>query len=446
MYEKKRNRTAFHRLINAMLNISCNFAQPITISFFIMKQLAPLFLAVLLLSCGQTKTADFTVTVSNDLTFSREEIVEVPISDIAEKVRLIDEEQYIILDGKGNQVAYQITYDDKLLFPAAVKANGEATYTITVGNPIKAEPLVEGRHYPERLDDMTWENDRSAYRAYGPALQARGERAYGYDIWVKRVPEPVVEKRYANHLNPDIQAEVASLRKARKHNEANELFHSVSFHVDHGDGLDCYSVGPTLGGGTAALMQGDNIIYPYCWKEYEILENGPLRFTVKLTYTTLAIGNDKNVVETRTISLERGSQLNKTIVSYAGLSKTTPVATGLVIHPENPEAYVIEGDKGYIAYADLTDNVNNDNGIIYVGAVMPKKVKEAKAMLFTPKEAKERGALGHVLAISNYKPGSEYTYYWGSGWSKYGFDSMEAWTEYLERYAQRVQHPLTVAY
>ena len=123
-----------------------------------------------------------------------------------------------------------------------------------------------------------------------------------------------------------------------------------------------------------------------------------------------------------------------------------PVATGLVIHPENPEAYVLEGDRGYIAYADLTDNVNNDNGIIYVGAVMPKKVKEAKTMLFAPKEAKERGALGHVLAISNYKPGSEYTYYWGSGWSKYGFDSMEAWTAYLEQYAQRMRHPLTVSY
>ena len=106
-------------------------------------------------------------------------MVEVPISDIAKNVQLIDEEQYIILDSRGNQVPYQITYDDNLLFPVAVQANGEETYTITVGEPIEAEPLVYGRHYPERLDDITWENDRSAYRAYGPALQARGERAYG---------------------------------------------------------------------------------------------------------------------------------------------------------------------------------------------------------------------------------------------------------------------------
>jgi hypothetical protein len=133
-------------------------------------------------------------------------------------------------------------------------------------------------------------------------------------------------------------------------------------------------------------------------------------------------------------------------VSFEGLNQATPVATGLVIHPENPDAYVLEGEKGYIAYADLTDNVNNDNGVIYVGAVMPEKVKEAKTAMFAEKEAKERGASGHVLAISNYKPGSEYTYYWGSGWSKYGFDSMEAWTDYLNRYAQSVRNPLQVKY
>ena len=106
----------------------------------------------------------------------------------------------------------------------------------------------------------------------------------------------------------------------------------------------------------------------------------------------------------------------------------------------------MESDKGYIAYADLTDNIYNDNGVIYVGAVMPEQVKETKAALFSDKEAKERGASGHVLAISTYKPESQYTYYWGSGWSKYGFGSMESWTEYLDHYAQRVRNPLKVEY
>lgn len=402
-------------------------------------------LLALLVACDPKPATDFAITVTNDQTFDREELVEVPICEIAKKVQLVDEEQYIIIDAEGNQVTYQIAYDGNLLFPATVKAEAKAVYTITKGEPIEADPVVYGRHYPERVDDIAWENDRIAFRAYGPALQAKGERAFGYDAWVKRVPTLVVEQRYANELNPDTQAEIAQLRKARKYNEANELYHSVSYHVDHGNGLDCYKVGPTLGCGTAALMQGDAILYPYCWREYEIIENGPLRFTVRLVYNPFIVGKD-SVVETRIISLEKGSQLNKTIVSYAGLSRTTPVATGLVIHPENPTAYVLEKEKDYIAYADLTDNVNNDNGVIYVGAVIPNKLKETKAALFSDKEAKERGASGHVLAISSYKPDTEYTYYWGAGWSKYGYESMDDWTNYLEHYAQSLRHPLIVSY
>ena len=410
-----------------------------------MNRIYILILIVLLTACGSKSLPEFTVTITNDQDFDREELVEVPISVISKQVLLLDEEQYIVLDSEGNQVPYQVTWNDNILFLAIVKANAEAVYTIAVGGPIEVEPLVYGRHYPECVDDIAWENDRIAYRAYGPALQNKGERAFGYDVWVKRVPELVVEQRYANELNPDTQAEIVRLRKARKWDEANDLYNSISYHVDHGGGLDCYKVGPTLGCGTTALMQGDAILYPYCWKEYEIMENGPLRFTTKLIYNPIIVGKD-SVVETRIISLEKGSQLNKTIVSYAGLSKATPIATGLVIHPEHPAAYVLDGEKGYIAYADLTDNVHNGNGVIYVGAVMPSKVMETRALMFPDKEAKERGALGHAIAISNYKPDSEYIYYWGSGWSKYGFETMEKWNEYLSRYVQCVRNPLKVVY
>lgn len=35
--------------------------------------------------------------------------------------------------------------------------------------------------YPERLDDIVIENDRTGYRFYGPALQRKGERGYGIE-------------------------------------------------------------------------------------------------------------------------------------------------------------------------------------------------------------------------------------------------------------------------
>ena len=65
------------------------------------------------------------------------------------------------------------------------------------------------------------------------------------------------------------------------------------------------------------------------------------------------------------------------------------------------------------------------NGQIYVAAVFPEKVNEAKAITFSDKEKAERGADGHVLAYSTYTPGCSYTYYSGAGWSKWGFEKLQ---------------------
>ncbi|MEG1686223.1 MAG: DUF4861 family protein, partial [Bacteroides sp.] len=168
-------------------------------------------------------------------------------------------------------------------------------------------------------------------------------------------------------------------------------------------------------------------------------------FTVKLTYNPLTIRGNTEVVETRVITLDQGSQLNKTVVNYSHLNEPLSVVTGIVLHEENGGQNVAETAKGYIAYADPTDNVDNNNGIIYVGAVFPANVKEAKVNLFSAKEKALRGgADGHVMAISEYAPNSDYTYYWGAGWSKWGFNSFEAWTKYLDEYSQKVRTPLNV--
>ncbi len=406
-----------------------------------------IWVAALLMVCACGQKQAVTVTVANSTDLNRaDEMVEVPMDDLSQRLQLPDTAEVVVLDRNGQQVPSQVTSDGKLIFPATVGANDSVDYTIQAGTPMTVETSACGRQYPERVDDIAWENDKVAFRTYGPALQATGERAFGYDVWVKNVPEMVVEARYASELNPETMAKIAELRKTDP-KAADELYESVSYHVDHGNGLDCYKVGPTLGGGTAALLDHDAaIVYPYCYKDFEILDNGPLRFKVKLVYNPLVVNGDSDVVETRILSLDKGSHLNKTVVSYQNLNNATPVVTGLVIHPENPEAYKAEAEKGYIAYQDLTDNVNNNNGEIYVGAVFPALVKEAKAVLFSEKESKDErgGATGHVLAVSDYNPDSEYVYYWGSGWSKAGMDSMDKWTDYLNEYAQKVRHPLTV--
>ena len=398
--------------------------------------------AVIALMASCTQEKGVTVSVSNPLKIDRvEEIVEVSADDILGKLKLDETEEFVITDENNAEVPYQLTADNKIIFPVTVKSEATTSYNIIKGQPSHINTLVYGRQYPERLDDIAWENDKAAYRAYGPALQQTGEKAYGYDVFTKSVSELVVEDRYAMDLDPDTRAMIKQLREEGKKAEADSLANAISYHIDHGNGMDCYAVGPTLGGGTAALMPDSAIVYPYCYRNFEILDNGPLRFTVKLEYNPLTIDGDTTVVETRLIQLDKGSHLNRTTVSYTSLKKDYPIGVGLVLHEAFPDRYSMNQEGGYIAYSDPTTEPKSDNGIIYMGAVFPNALELAKVQLFDKPVSR---AIGHVLGINTYQPGDEFEYYWGSAWSKCGFDD-ERWNSYLEEYAMKVRNPLIVA-
>jgi len=397
--------------------------------------------ALFCFACNDSRTV--TVTVTNPLAMERSnEMVEVSMETVTDRLGLADTAQIVVLNADGQQVPYQITYDGKVIFPAAIAAGGTATYTIQTGTPEAFDVKACGRCYPERMDDMAWENDLVAFRAYGPALQAKGERGFGYDLFTKyNTTEPMLEAMYAKELDKETLAKIAELKKTDP-KAAAELSRERSYHIDHGYGMDCYAVGPTLGAGVAALMVNDSIIYPWCYKNQEILDNGPLRFTVKLEFTPLTVKGDSTVVETRLITLDAGSHLNKTAVSYSNLKETLPIVAGIVLH-EPDGAVVADAANGYITYVDPT--TGPDNGKIFMGAAVPTVVKDAKTVLFSEKEKKERNnADGHVLAVSDYEPGSEYVYYWGFAWDKADIKTADAWNRYMADFAQKVRNPLTV--
>ena len=397
--------------------------------------------ALFCFACNDSRTV--TVTVTNPLAMERSnEMVEVSMETVTDRLGLADTAQIVVLNDDGQQVPYQITYDGKVIFPAAIAAGGTATYTIQTGTPEAFDVKACGRCYPERMDDMAWENDLVAFRAYGPALQAKGERGFGYDLFTKyNTTEPILEAMYAKELDKETLAKIAELKKTDP-KAAAELSRERSYHIDHGYGMDCYAVGPTLGAGVAALMVNDTIIYPWCYKNQEILDNGPLRFTVKLEFTPLTVKGDSTVVETRLITLDAGSHLNKTAVSYSNLKETLPIVAGIVLH-EPDGAVVADAANGYITYVDPT--TGPDNGKIFMGAAVPAVVKDAKTVLFSEKEKKERNnADGHVLAVSDYEPGSEYVYYWGFAWDKADIKTADAWNRYMADFAQKVRNPLTV--
>lgn len=397
--------------------------------------------ALFCFACNDSRMV--TVTVTNPLAMERSnEMVEVSMETVTDRLGLADTAQIVVLNADGQQVPYQITYDGKVIFPAAIAAGGTATYTIQTGTPEAFDVKACGRCYPERMDDMAWENDLVAFRAYGPALQAKGERGFGYDLFTKyNTTEPILEAMYAKELDKETLAKIAELKKTDP-KAAAELSRERSYHIDHGYGMDCYAVGPTLGAGVAALMVNDTIIYPWCYKNQEILDNGPLRFTVKLEFTPLTVKGDSTVVETRLITLDAGSHLNKTAVSYSNLKETLPIVAGIVLY-EPDGAVVADAANGYITYVDPT--TGPDNGKIFMGAAVPAVVKDAKTVLFSEKEKKERNnADGHVLAVSDYEPGSEYVYYWGFAWDKADIKTADAWNRYMADFAQKVRNPLTV--
>lgn len=132
-------------------------------------------LVALLHSCT---TQDVKVEVYNPTDFARvNEMVEVDYPAIAKQLSLADDARIVVLDTTGEQVPYQITYDGKLIFQTTLEPLSRAEYTVKAGVPDSFAVKTVGDYYPERVDDIAWENDCIAFRTYGPALQATGEKA-----------------------------------------------------------------------------------------------------------------------------------------------------------------------------------------------------------------------------------------------------------------------------
>lgn len=379
----------------------------------------------------------FTVNVTNTLGTFRQEVVEIDAKTVFEKLAISGGRQFQVYNAVGQQVPYQITHDGKVLIDAAVRPNGTATFTIKKGTPNTFVNTCYGRMYPERVDDIAWENDRAAYRCYGPALQRTGERSFGNDVWVKNTPSLVVEQRY--FIEDGSKAKIAALKQTDPA-AAKALEMATTYHYDQGNGLDCYKVGPTLGCGTPALMLGDSIVMPYCYKEYEILDNGPLRFSVRLVYNTTSYKTDNNVVENRILTLDKNSNFNKMTVWYDGLTVPADIASGISLHSEDVDNVVL--GKDYIQYADPTDNPKGQNFQIFVGTLFPNGVSEIKKVMYANPV---NGNAGHALGIvKDYKGGQKYTYYFGSAWSKYDCRTQAEWQERVNSALANIKTPLTV--
>lgn len=355
------------------------------------------------------------IAIHNTSSFDRNnEIVEIDWKKVQQKLFVKEGETVIVTDKSNNQITYQLVTKGKnsiesIIFPASVEADGESVFTISKGQPEFFKPLVYGRLVPERKDDFTWENNRTAFRVYGPALKSSGEISNGMDFWSKKTDELIIDKWYKNDLSK-----------------------VASYHTDHGEGLDFYKVGRTLGLGMTAPVKDDTLCLGDNFITAEILDNGPLRISFELTYDPYFAGENK-IMETRIISLDAYSLFNKVTNIFDTDTDLLTVATGIVMPEENPDMAASDAtysdNTGVIAYETPADKENGRN---YTAAIHPEGFGVIKA------------SNGHYLGLNSYKPGEEYTYYAGGGWSKAGFDSFEAWKEYVKTQKEIIDNPLII--
>ncbi len=319
----------------------------------------------------------------------------------------------IITSATGDTIPWQLTHDGKLLIAAALDSGASATFTVStapVGSQL-SDTICLAQVRPDKQDDIAWENDHGGYRLYGPSYHRDGGPVRGYDIWTKSVSHPVLAARY----------------------EGDKI--GVSYHEDHGDGMDVYTVGPTLGAGLNALIDSiGNLVMPAGYRSVEILDNGPLRLAFRLTTDPIAVDGD-TVTETRVITLDRGAWLNRTDVIYSGLTRPKRMGAGIVVHDNNPVGYHEFPVTRAFTYTDLTDCPDCGNGEIYIGLLAP----DADTVTYQRFPEPIGAATGHLLALNEAVPDSAYTYYWGAAWSKGGVADHHQWDSLVTAHRAKLQ-------
>ncbi len=335
------------------------------------------------------------------------ETIEITWKSIA-KLNNLAANKIIVKEKKsGREIPSQVIFGGEknpqsLIFQTNISAGEKQQFTISTGTRQKYEAKVYGRQVPERFDDFAWENDKVAFRMYGEALESQDGMAKGIDFWAKKTSRLVV----------------------------NELYKGADYHHNHGDAVDAYHVGITLGSGDAEPIVGDSIIYPINYAESKILDQGPIRISFMLIYKSFKV-NGKLVEETKTVSLDAGSQLNK-IVNHYQTEHCLKIAAGVTKH-NNDGIKKMDKDNSFVAYWDKADG-DAINGFMGVGIVYPPK------SIFNIKETEQ-----HLLIIGNANENNNFTYYQGGCWNKSGnFDSEDSWFNYLARFSKNLKSPLSV--
>ena len=368
-----------------------------------MRKIAILLIGIMLSSCGLLGGGLY-LEVSNPLDFEREgEVVEVEWNRIGRA--LISPEKVIVLSTDGQQIPSQVLFDDdgkptKLLFTADVEAGSSAIYNIRRGEHEPYPTQAFGRYVPERLDDYAWENNLTAYRIYGPRLES--PQTQGVDVWVKSTSKIIIDEWFARN----------------------------DYHHNYGEGMDCYKVGNTLGGGALAIIDGGKLALAGNYTKQQCTANGPIRTSAEFEYAPVNIG-DRMVTMRRKISLDANSRFTYQEYTFEGFEGKLEVAAGIILHDVKARSFGSE----YVAITEpASDSKDSDtDGDISLAVILQGAVSTTEID-------------GHIAATRHIQAGETIRMWNGSAWSIADMQCHDAWLREVEQMKQRIESPLHAQY
>ena len=385
-----------------------------------LKKLSYLLIVTIVFSCSEEKKNTI-ITVKNTLDFERTfETVELNKSSLKVddfstvgiknlKTGQLEVTQLVDIDGDGAM--------DELLFQPKMAANSEISFevvSITAAENPKAEDFCYSRFVPERTDDYTWENNKVAFRVYGPVAQKMiedkvpgGTLSSGVDAWLKRVEYPVINKWYKETL----------------------VDKTGSYHEDTGEGLDDFHVGVSRGVGGIAVKVDSTYYLSKNYTKWRTITTGPIRTSFYLEYESWDAAG-KTITESKTISLDLGSNFSKFSTNIEG---TETISAGLTLHEKDGE--VTGNDKnGWVSY--WQPHADSELGTAIIADKSTFKGFE--------KYDVETKDLSNGYAHLNVKD-HKVVYYAGFGWLKSKqFTSKQDWEDYLNKFSKQINNPLQI--
>lgn len=372
---------------------------------------------------GKNKPNEIKVEVKNNLNFNRKEVVSIQRSALSDLLKNTSEKNIRIkmVGSKEYQRTQWIDYDgdgigDELLFEVAIKAISITKYVIVLdtAKEFQSKAITYSRFVPERIDDYAWENNKVAFRAYGPVAQKLAEEhkkdgmlSSGIDLWLKKVEYSIIDSWYEkNREKPGY------------------------YHTDHGEGYDPYNVGASRGTGGTGIWENDSLQVSKNYNSYKTIATGPLRTVFELSYAPYS---SYGVRETKRISLDLDSNFSKFEVRLESDKKIPNYTLGISLH-ENKGETKISKEKGWVCHWEAIDGFFVGEGIV----LNPKNSKDAFA-----NQSKTPGQ-SNLLVVTNAK--DQLTYYAGFAWTGSGqISNVTQWEEMLNKQAKIIANPLKVS-